>query len=116
MGDNSHSVADQSAQVAVCRKYALPVIPPEDMVAVAIPTIGKMPIHGSRIILPKDGNISWFIHCGEFSDADDFYQPLHAAHLQEMLPLVVKYLGLPPGSRFIIDDQGYEDVWQEQPA
>jgi hypothetical protein len=28
-----------------------------------------------------------------------------------MLPLVVDFLDLPPGYRFVIDDNGYKDVW-----
>ncbi|SCB37248.1 hypothetical protein GA0061100_114102 [Rhizobium hainanense] len=82
------------------------------MVALALSTLGCMPIHGVRQAAPEDGNISWFFYCGEYSDAKDFYQPVHTAHLSELLPAVVKYLRLPVGTRFIIDDQGYEDVWR----
>lgn len=39
-----------------------------------------------------------------------FFQPLHRAHISELCPQVVPYLGLPPGWRFLIAD-GYEDVW-----
>jgi hypothetical protein len=31
-----------------------------------------------------------------------------------MLPLVMKYLCLPTGAKFIIDTQGYEDVWMAE--
>lgn len=72
-----------------------------------------MPICGNRLQLGEGDNIGWFIHCGEFSDADDFYSPVHTEHLHQLLPLAVSYLWLPPGSRFVIDDQGYEDIWQE---
>ena len=82
------------------------------MVAIAMSTLGRMPIYGVRQALPEGGNISWFFYCGEYSDATDFYQPVHTAHLRELLPAVVKYLHLPVGTRFIIDDQGYEDVWR----
>lgn len=88
-------------------------IAPEEMVAVALHTLGAMPIQGARIPLPRGGTISWFIHGGEYSDADDFYQPIHTAHLATLLPQVADYLRLPPGAKFIIDDQGYEDVWME---
>ncbi|NLR98480.1 hypothetical protein HGP17_16805 [Rhizobium sp. P38BS-XIX] len=82
------------------------------MVAVALSTLGRMPISGVGQAAPEGGNISWFFHCGEYCDATDFYQPVHTAHLCEVLPAVVKYLRLPVGTRFIIDDQGYEDVWR----
>lgn len=86
-------------------------IEPEAMVAVALSTLGKMPIYGTRIDLPAGGNVSWFFHCGEHSDAEDFYQPIHTEHLEEILPQLIKYLRLPPGTKFIVDDKGYEDVW-----
>lgn len=98
-------------QLNTCRKHELPDLEPEDMVAVALSTVGKMPVYGTRTALPETGNISWFFHCGEYSDADDFYQPVHTEQLTEILPLAIKYLRLPYGSKFIIDDNGYEDVW-----
>lgn len=113
MNDNVYSVMELKAQMKICRQYGLPDVPPEDMVALAVATIGKMPIYGQRNFLSAEENISWFFYCGESSSADDFYQPLHTEHLREMLPSVIKYLRLPPGSKFIIDDQGHEEVWRE---
>ncbi len=84
------------------------------MVAIALSTLGRMPVYGTRVAPPDGGNISWFFHCGEYSEAEDFYQPVHARHLSEMLPLVVKYLHLPVGTKLIVDDRGYEDVWQAE--
>ncbi|WP_414444865.1 hypothetical protein [Burkholderia sp. 22PA0106] len=98
-------------QKETCRRLGFPDSFPGEMVAVAISTLGKMPVYGTRIILPDEEGISWFFHCGEYSDATDFYKLVHVEHLSEMLPSVLKYLRLPPRSRFIIDDQGYEDVW-----
>ncbi|GAB3253807.1 immunity protein Imm33 domain-containing protein [Chitinimonas naiadis] len=99
------------AQYQICAKYQTVTVAPEDMVAVAMSTLGRMPIHGTRIELEEGENISWFIYCGEFSEDPDFYQPIHTTHLANYLPLVLKYLRLPPGANFIIDDRGYEDVW-----
>ena len=98
-------------QQRICDKYQLPAQPPEPMVALAIGSLEQSPIYGTRIALPENGTISWFIHCGEHSEALDFYQALHATHLQEMLPQVLDYLALPSGARFILDREGYEDVW-----
>ncbi|WP_219134439.1 hypothetical protein [Janthinobacterium sp. UMAB-60] len=100
-------------QQRICDKFGLPAQAPEPMVALAIGSLEQSPIYGTRINLPENGTISWFIHCGEHSEALDFYQPLHAAHLREMLPQVLDYLALPSGARFILDREGYEDVWQE---
>lgn len=100
-------------QRRICDKYGLPAQAPEDMVALAIGSLDQSPIYGTRIDLPENGTISWFIHCGAHSDASDFYQPLHAAHLAELLPQVLAYLALPSGTKFILDRAGYEDVWRE---
>ncbi|WP_456088837.1 immunity protein Imm33 domain-containing protein [Paraburkholderia ferrariae] len=39
--------------------------------------------------------------------------PVHAAHLADWAPLVLPYLGLPPGWRFLVTEQ-YEDVWEDK--
>ena len=40
----------------------------------------------------------------------DFFKPLHVAHLDDWCLQIIKYLGLPPGWRFLIAGD-YEDVW-----
>jgi hypothetical protein len=65
-------------------------------------------------IQPGEGTNGWFLWCGnELSDDANFYAPLHVEHLADYLPEVIPYLHLPPGYRFQIDRQGYEDVWFE---
>lgn len=55
------------------------------------------------------------MECGEIPQTDnDFFKPLHIRHLIEDRPVVLKYLGLPPGWRFQIDDKGYEDIWFDE--
>jgi hypothetical protein len=70
---------------------------------------GEMPINGLRIKPEGDTN-GWYIWAGEWSNDDDFFVPLHAHHLAQWAPLVLPYLGLEPGWRFLIDNT-YEDVW-----
>ena len=101
-------------QQRICDKHGLPPQAPEAMVALAIGSLAQSPIYGTRIALPENGTVSWFFHCGEHDDADDFYQPVHASHLPDMLPQVVDYLALPSGAKFILDRDGYEDVWLEE--
>ena len=101
-------------QQRICDKYGLPAQAPEAMVALAIGSLAQSPIYGTRIALPENGTVSWFFHCGEHDDADDFYQPVHASRLPDMLPQVVDYLALPSGAKFILDRDGYEDVWLEE--
>lgn len=106
----------KEAQQKVCDKYNADYEPlaSNEMVAVALDTLGKMPIIGERIVLKEGENVSWFIYCGENSTAEDFYQPIHWYHLKEILPEVLPYLGLPQGFFFIIDNEGYEDIWRDE--
>lgn len=107
-------ITPDETQRQVCAKYGLPLHAPEEMVAIALDTLHKSPIYGTRVKLPEGGTISWFIHCGEHSPVSGFYQALHTGHLMEELPEVVKYLFLPEGAKFIIDREGYEDVWMAE--
>jgi len=73
---------------------------------------GVRPLNGLRI-KPEAGTCGWYIWAGEtFSEDPDFFSPLHAVHLAEWAPLVVPYLGLPPGWRFLVTE-AYEDVWED---
>jgi hypothetical protein len=58
---------------------------------------GLRPLNGLRIE-PEGDACGWYIWAGEkFSEERDFFVPLHAAHLEEWAPLILPYLGLPPG-------------------
>lgn len=54
-------------QEAVCARYALRAAEPGHKVAVAISTLGRMPVYGTRIALSEGDDIGWFFHCGEYS-------------------------------------------------
>jgi hypothetical protein len=83
---------------------------PGSKVGLAMNSLQRQPIHGMRIA-PTETTSGWFIWCGELSDADDFFSPLHLEHLGDYLPAAAEYLDLPPGYRFLIDGENYEDVW-----
>jgi hypothetical protein len=73
------------------------------------------PINGLRH--PGHGNmVGWYLWSGgEIPQHDaEFFKPLHVEHLLEARPIVLKYLGLPPGWWFQIDDDGYEDLWYDK--
>jgi hypothetical protein len=72
-----------------------------------------MPLNGLRHY-PKGDTSGWYIWSGEYSESDDFFKPMHIYHLIEIYPDILKYLGLPPGNRFLIDNLGYEDVWFDE--
>lgn len=100
-------------QEKLCEKYGGLPQKPEERVAIALDSLKGNPIYGTRIKPSGRESISWFFYCGEYSGKDDFYQALHTEHLNEILPEVINYLYLPEGTHFIIDKEGYEDVWFE---
>jgi hypothetical protein len=70
------------------------------------------PINGLRHP-PEGDSVGWYTWSGEsFSEAVDFFVSLHALHLHDWCPEIVKYLGMAPGWRFLIAP-GYEDVWYD---
>ncbi len=100
-------------QLAICCKYGVALFPaPSHLKAGVASNVreGVVPINGLRLA-PEEGTTGWFIWAGEeMSEADDFFLPLHIAHIQDWCPQVVKFLGLPPGWRFLVAGD-YEDVW-----
>jgi hypothetical protein len=73
-----------------------------------------MPLNGLRHF-PQGDTTGWYIWAGEnFSEESDFFVPLHVKHLEDWCPEIIKYLGLPPGHRFLITNEGYEDVWEDK--
>lgn len=73
----------------------------------------KDPINGLRH--PKSGNATgWYIWTGDYNASEDFFKPLCAEHLLQIRPHIIKYLGLDIGFRFLVDKNGYEDVWYDE--
>ncbi len=72
-----------------------------------------MPINGLRH-LSKGDQTGWFIWTGKLKSDVDFFKPHHVEHLLEKYPFLEKYLELPPGNRFQVDDKGYEDTWIDE--
>jgi hypothetical protein len=102
-------------QKNICKKYGATFFesPPELKVGISLNVKnGLQPLNGLRH--PPEGDTTgWYIWAGEdFSDDPDFFVPLHVKHLYEWCPKIVKYLGLPPGWRFLIANN-YEDVWED---
>jgi hypothetical protein len=62
----------------------------------------------------KKGEVCWFIWSGEYSEDDNFFQPICAEHLMQRKPKLIDYLGLDVGFRFIISENGYEAVWFDE--
>ena len=97
-------------------KYGAPLVEAPENFKVGISRNvkdGLWPINGLRH--PVEGNTTgWYIWAGEdFSTDPDFFIPLHVKHLEEWCPMVLKYLSLAPGWRFLVTEN-YEDVWEDK--
>jgi hypothetical protein len=108
--------AIESLQKEICRKHGAAYHPAPSAFKVGIALNvrgGLMPLNGLRH--PVENNATgWYIWAGEQLSTDpDFFKSLHVAHLNDWCPAVQKYLGLPPGWRFLIAGD-HEDVWYDQ--
>jgi hypothetical protein len=70
----------------------------------------KFPINGLRH--PAEANTcGWYIWSGnELSQAEDFFVPVHASHLEDYCAEATEFLALPPGWRFLFAPD-HRDVW-----
>jgi hypothetical protein len=102
----------ESEQKRVCRAYKTDFVPCEDgsKVGIALATLRMRPLNGLRHI-PERGTNGWYIWGGEeLSSRADFFDALHIDHVPHRCPGIVKYLGLPPGYRFLVAPD-HLDVW-----
>lgn len=102
------------AQQELCKQYASEYVESSLEMIVGL-SLGvqqdEFPIHGLRHPIEK-GTTGWYIWHGDYSDDPEFFQPVHVRHLIKQDSLVLKYLGLAPGWRFLMAPD-YEDVWQD---
>jgi hypothetical protein len=102
----------ENEQRQTCKVYGAEFFPSQAdaKVSIALTTLIRTPINDLRHP-PKCDTTGWYIWGGkDLSSDSNFFQPLHFAHLQERCPEVLKYMGLPPGWRFLVA-QDYVDVW-----
>jgi hypothetical protein len=91
-------------QITTCENYGAHFTPAplNSKLGFALETTNKFPINGLRHPPQGDTN-GWYIWGGkELSRDPNFFSPLHMQHLLKRMPEVIKYLGLPPGYRFLI--------------
>ena len=104
----------ETLQRETCRRFATDFLTSDgaSKAGVSLDALnGKVPLHGMRE--PPEGSLSgWFLFAGpgEPSEDEDFYQPVHMSHFPDLFPGILRYLGLPPGWRFLVAPD-YEDVW-----
>lgn len=102
----------ESAQKRLCTRYQATFTPSDETTnsGFALGTQGLLPINGLRHAA-VDKTTGWYLWCGEtFSDAPDFFKPVHTLHIYEQYPEVAELLRLPPGYRFLKAGE-YLDVW-----
>ena len=101
-------------QYEICEKYGSPYFQTPLILKVGVSISLKesiYPVNGLRH--PPEGDTTgWYLWAGEYSDDPDFFVPLHAQHLEEWRPEILKYLALAPGWRFLLTPD-YEDVWED---
>jgi len=104
------------AQKIICEKYGAYFLPCDLNLKIGISkgfSPDTYPINGLRHF-PEKGTAGWYIWSGDaFSEDPDFFQPIHALHLIDRDPRILKYLGLAAGWRFLFAPD-YEDVWQDK--
>lgn len=110
------SLEPLQCQLDVCAKFVVKPITfmSHDKLGIAISTMAKSPINGLRVV-GTSGSSGWYLFGGQEASWDhDFYSPLCITHLREYCEIAIPYLCLPPGWRFQIDANGYEDVWYDK--
>jgi len=113
MDDPTHLEARQRQ---VCQKYGSVFVASPAELKVGISENSKhgvMPLNGLRY-RPVGDTTGWYIWCGEeLSQSDDFFVPLHVAHLHAWCAEALPFLGLAPGWRFLKAGD-YVDVWFDE--
>ena len=101
-------------QKSICAKYSSKFNPINRYLFLGVATnLEFEPINGLRH--PEHGTMNgWYIWSGEWSDANNFFNPIHVEHLVIKRPKILKYLSLDVGFRFQMDRKGYEDVWYDE--
>jgi len=108
--------AIEELQREVCNRYKVAFCPSLSDQKIGIAEnvdSGSLMVNGLRHRQSTD-TTGWYIWAGEtLSNSPDFFSPLHVSHLDVRCPGIKKYLGLPPGWRFLITDK-YEDIWFDE--
>ncbi len=106
---------DRLQQQSLCGRYRAEYSPVTNDMKVGIARNvkdGVFPIHGLRHP-PAGDTTGWYIWAGgEPSEDPDFFVPLHIEHVTAWCPEAIRFLGLPPGWRFLVTGND-EDVWQD---
>jgi len=70
-------------------------------------------VYGLRLA-PTDDRTGWFFWTEELFPPLPRFSAIQVAEFEERWPEVIKFLGLPPGWRFVVDGYGYEREWEDR--
>lgn len=111
--ENWSPEAMSNSQEYICRKHEAPVVESPGHLKVGIADNVRSalaPVNGLRRD-PEGDTTGWYIWAGEdLPEAADFFKPLHVSHLEGWCHQIIRFLGLPPGWRFLVAPN-HEDVW-----
>ena len=101
-------------QKELCERLNVEHVPTEPFQIIGLADDAHLtPINGLRHSV--EGQMAgWYVWTGDYKEIADFFKPIHAYHILGTKPEIIKYLGLPVGYRFLIDNDGYEDVWYDK--
>jgi hypothetical protein len=103
-------------QREVCLKFGTSYLLCDEWLKIGISRTfdpARFPINGLRHP-PQGDTKGWYIWSGEeFSTDANVFVPLHAFHLNDRCPGIVKYFGLGTDWRFLVAP-GHEDVWFDE--
>ncbi len=104
-------------QVDLCAAHGVPRLPPDPYMNVGIArnvrTNDLGPLNGLRHAVEGRG-CGWFLWAGtELGQEGDFFKPVPALYVSDWCAEAQRYLGLPPGWRFLTDGDR-EDVWEDE--
>lgn len=101
----------EARQRALCERFGAAFVPLADGAVVGRGRRGEGPIVNGLRHPTTDGSTGWYLWRGEeLPGDDDYFEPVCVDHLLNELPQAGDYLGLEPGSRFLLAPN-YEDVW-----
>ncbi len=107
----------EKAQRALCSRFGAAWVAAPGHLKIGVArnvTSALVPLHGLRHP-PEGDTCGWYLWAGEggIPSADpEFFVPLHVEHLRSWRPEALKFLGLPPGWRFLTDG-AHIDVWED---
>jgi len=120
--DDPLSVRWATLQQPVCRRFGVRPVPSDPDLDCGVARNVHDRTYATRGVYPliavrhpvEHGTSGWYVWAGPYSDADDFFLPVHTAHLESYCPELVPFLALPPGWWVELGPGTYENVGKDR--